>query len=372
MKYPKNTNILCIALYCILLVACNKKQEAKQNTSYTVMEIKPSECTITNQHTASIKGKQDIDIYPQVSGYITKLCIKEGEKVKKGQVLFVIDQIPYQAEYKTAQANVQACKVAVATARLTYDSKKQLFTKNIVSKFDLQTAENKLESAKAELDQSLAQELRAKNNLSYTEVKSPSDGIVGTLPHRIGASVGPALQVPLTTISDNSKMHVYFSLTERQLLSLLRKYGSIEQVLQAMPAIDLVLCDNSTYSEKGRIESISGVINQATGSVNVRAVFPNEKGILISGASGNVSIPESINNAMVIPQKATFEIQDKLYVYKVINGHAKTTIVEGIALKGGKEYAIINGLTKGDSIVTEGIGTLREGSPITVKKQLEE
>lgn len=371
MKNRRNTNILCIAFCCILLISCDKKQEVKQSTEYAVMEITPSDRTITNQHAASIKGRQDIDIYPQVSGYITKLCVKEGEKVKKGQVLFVIDQIPYQAEYKTAQANVQACKVGVATAQLTYDSKKELFAKNIVSKFDLQTAENKLESAKAQLDQALAQELRAKNNLSYTEVKSPSDGVVGTLPYRIGASVSPALQVPLTTISDNSKMHIYFSLTERQLLSLLRQYGSMEQVLEAMPEIDLVLSDNSTYSEKGKIESISGVIDQATGSVSVRAVFPNDKGVLVSGASGNVLIPESISNAMVIPQKATFEIQDKLYAYKVVDGKATTAIIEGIALNGGKEFAVVSGLQNGDTIVTEGVATLREGTPITAKTQKE-
>lgn len=371
MKNKRNTNILCIAFCCILLMSCEKKQEVKQNSEYAVMEIQPSNRIVTNQHAASIKGRQDIDIYPQVSGYITKLCVNEGEKVKKGQVLFIIDQIPYQAEYKTAEANVKACKVAVATAELTYNSKKELYSKNIVSQFDLQTAENKLESAKAQLDQAMAQELRAKNNLSYTEVKSPSDGIVGTLPYRVGASVGPALQVPLTTISDNSKMHIYFSLTERQLLSLLRQYGSMEQVLEAMPEIDLVLSDNSTYSEKGKIESISGVIDQATGSVSVRAVFPNDKGVLVSGASGKVLIPETINNAMVVPQKATFEIQDKLYVYKVVDGKAATVIIEGVALNGGKEFAIINGLQNGDTIVTEGVATLREGTPITAKTQKE-
>ena len=207
-----------------------------------------------------------------------------------------------------------------------------------------------------------AQEVSARNNLSYTVVKSPSNGVVGTLPYRVGALVSASLPEPLTTVSDNSDMYVYFSMTENQLLNLIRRYGSKEEALKQMPEIDLMLNDNSAYSQKGKIETISGVIDRSTGTVSLRAVFPNKEGLL-----HNVVIPVQKNGAVVIPQAATFEIQDKVYVYKVVDGKAQSTPVQVTRVNGGKEFIVDEGLTAGEVIVTEGVGLLREGTPIKAK-----
>ena len=267
----------------------------------------------------------------------------------------------------TAVANVDLAKANVATAQLTYDSKKELFDQNVVSAFDLQTAENNLMSAKAQLAQTEAQEVNARNNLSYTVVKSPSNGVVGTLPFRVGALVGPTITQPLTTVSDNSDMYVYFSMNETQLLDMTRKYGSINKAIDSLPAIDLQLSDGSIYTEKGRIETISGVIDPSTGSVSLRAVFPNKGRLLHSGGSGNVIIPDQRIDCIVIPQAATFEVQDKIFVYKLVDGKAQSAQIEVAKNNDGKTYIVESGLEPGDVIVADGVGLLREGTPIKAK-----
>ena len=238
---------------------------------------------------------------------------------------------------------MEAAKATLATAQLTYDSKQELYRQNVVSEFDLSTAKNSLLAAKAQLAQVKAQEVNARNNLSYTVVKSPADGVVGTLPYRVGALVSASLPEALTTVSDNSDMYVYFSMTENQLLGLIRQYGSKEEALKQMPAIDLLLNDKSAYSEKGRIETISGVIDRSTGTVSLRAVFPNEGGLLHSGGAGNVIVPVQKAGAMVMPQAATYEIQDKVFVYKVVNGKAQSAPVQVTRVNGGKEYIVDSG-----------------------------
>ena len=338
-----------IALWCIVAVGCKQSPVIQQSSGYATMTVFTSEKTLSNNYSASIRGKQDIDIYPQVSGFITKLCVTEGESVKKGQVLFIIDQVPYQAALNTAIANVEAAKASVATAQLTYDSKQELYKNKVVSEFDLKTAYNTLLSAKAQLAQAEAQEINARNNLSYTEVKSPSNGVIGTLPYRVGALVSANLPKPLTTVSDNSEMYVYFSMTENQLLALTRQYGSL-------------------YPQTGKIETISGIIDQNTGTVSLRAAFPNEEQLLNSGGSGNVIIPVTYDNCVVIPQAATFEIQDRVFVFKVVDGKTQSAPVEVTRVNGGQEYIVNAGLNSGDVIVAEGVGLLREGTPIEVKQ----
>ena len=320
-------------------------------------------------YSATIRGRQDIDIYPQVSGFITKLCVEEGQDVKKGQVMFIIDQVPFQAALQTAKANVAAAEASLKTAKLTYDSKKELHAQDIVSAYDLQTAENAWLTAQAQLDLMKASELNAANNLSYTEVKSPSNGVVGMLPHREGALVSAAMQQPLTTVSDNSEMFVYFSLNEKQLLDLTRKYGSKNGVLESMPPIDLILNDNSLYPEKGKVETISGVIDRSTGTVSLRAAFPNPNGLLYSGASGNVMIETNREGSIVIPQNATFEIQDKVFVFKLVDGKATSSPIKVTRVNGGKEYIVEEGLTPGEVIIAEGVGLLREGTPVQPRQK---
>ena len=262
------------------------------------MKVEATDKELSTSYSATIRGRQDIDIYPQVSGTIEKLCVTEGQKVRRGQLLFIIDQVPYKAALKTAVANVEAARAALATAELTYNSNKELYAQKVVSEFSLKTAENSYLTAKAQLSQAEAQEISARNNLSYTEVKSPSDGVVGALPYRAGALVSPSLPQPLTTVSDNSDMYVYFSMTENQLLALTRQYGSMDEALKNMPAAELRLNDNSVYDKKGTIESISGVIDRQTGTVVARVVFPNESRLLHSGASGTVVVLPRIRTAL--------------------------------------------------------------------------
>lgn len=365
----KKRMALPVLIGCALLAtSCKEAPAMQQEAEYAVMTVAPTDKVLTATYSATIRGRQDIDIYPQVGGTLTRLCVTEGQEVKRGQVLFVIDQVPYRAALQTATANVEAAAAALATAELTYNSRKELFKKKVVSEFDLQTSENAWLTAKAQLAQAKAQEVNARNNFSYTEVKSPADGVVGTLPYRVGALVGPSgMPQPLTTVSDNSEMYVYFSLTENQLLALTRQYGSKADALKNLPEVELQLNDQSMYAEKGRIESISGVVDRTTGTASLRAVFPNRNGLLFSGTSGNVLLSSARQGSIVIPQAATFEVQDRKFVYKVVDGKASASPVRVSRVNGGQEYIVEEGLQSGDVIVAEGVGLLREGTPIKTK-----
>ena len=350
---------------CVLwFTSCKQTPDVQMNPNYAIMKVTPTDKELSTAYSATIRGRQDIDIYPQVSGMIEKLCVSEGQKVRRGQVLFIIDQVPYKAALKTAIANVEAAKAGLATAELTYNSAKELYAQKVVSEFNLKTSQNTYLTAKAQLSQAEAQEINARNNLSYKEVKSPSDGVIGMLPYRVGALVGPSIPQPLTTVSDNSEMYVYFSMTENQLLSMTRQYGTMDEALANMPEVELQLNDKSIYDIKGKIESISGVIDRQTGTVGVRAVFPNESRLLHSGASGNVIIPNTYKNSLVIPQGATVRLQDQTIVYKVVDGKAVSTLITIAEVNNGREYIVLDGLKAGDEIVSEGAGLLREGTQV--------
>ena len=348
----------------VWMASCKQATDAGVKPSFAIMEVKAADKELSTSYSATIRGRQDIDIYPQVSGTIEKLCVTEGQTVRRGQLLFVIDQIPYRAALKTAVANVEAARAAMATAELTYNSNKELYAQKVVSEFSLKTAENTYLTAKAHLTQAEAQEVNARNNLSYTEVKSPSDGVVGALPYRVGALVGANLPYPLTTVSDNSDMYVYFSMTENQLLALTRQYGSMDEALKNMPEVELILNDNSVYNKKGVIESISGVIDRQTGTVMARVVFPNESRLLHSGASGTVVVPSIYKDCIAIPQGATVQMQDKVVVYKVVDGKAVSTLITVAGINDGREYVVLSGLQSGDEIISEGAGLVREGTQV--------
>ena len=366
----KQTFVKAAVMACFMAaVSCGQAPTAMGPAEYAVMTIATTDREIPINYSATIRGRQDIAIYPQVSGTIFELCVNEGQTVSKGQPLFIIDQVPYKAALQTAEANVAAAKAGVATAQLTYDSKKELYAKNVVSQYDLLTAENTLLTAKAQLAQAEAQRVNAANNLSYTVVKAPANGVVGTLPYRVGALVSASIPQPLTTVSDNSDVYVYFSMTENQLLNLTRQYGSIANTLKNMPDVRLVLNDGSVYDRTGRIESISGVIDTSTGSVQLRAMFPNADGLLHSGGAGSVIVPNIHKDCVVVPQVATFELQNKVYVYKVEDGKATSSMIDVEKINNGREYIVKSGLTPGDVIVAEGVGLLREGTPIVVKGQ---
>ncbi|MCC8087767.1 MAG: efflux RND transporter periplasmic adaptor subunit [Rikenellaceae bacterium] len=363
------SKLIVFLVSLVVLSGCSDNAPVSEFVrQYEVIEIAPADIDLQSSYPASINGRQDIDIYPKISGFIEKVSFTEGQHVKKGQTLFVIEQVQYQAALQTAQANVEAAKAGVATAQLTFDSKKELFNREIISQFELSMAENQLLTAKAQLAQAEAQETDARNNLSYTIVKSPADGIVGTIPFREGTLVSPSMPKPLTTVSDNSSMFVYFSMTENQLLGLLREYGSAHDAIEEMPDINLRLNDGSIYGHTGRIETISGVIDPTTGTVSLRAIFPNSEGLLRSGGSGNVIMPYSYTNSIIIPQSITFDVQDKIYVYKVVDGVAAQAPVTVSKISNGVDYIVESGLAYGDVVISEGVGMLRNGTPVQIKK----
>lgn len=351
----------------LTLFACGNKQQAGFNMvkEYAVVAIQPSSSELKSTYPAIIKGKQDIEIRPKVGGFITKLGVEEGSVVKKGQTLFFIDPVQYEAAVKVAKANEKVARTSMKTSQLTYNNKKELRSKNIISEYELQVAENDLATKQALLAQAEAQLVNASNDLSYTKVVSPSNGVAGTIPYRVGSLVSSSTQLPLTVISDIDQMYVYFSMTERDLLALVRQGGTIKEILEKMPLVELQLADGTVYTEKGKIETLSGVIEQSTGSVSVRATFPNDKNILRSGGTGSVMLPYTQENILIIPQKATFEIQDKKFVYLLTDSSTVKSIEIGIFnLNNGQSYVVTSGLKPGDKIVIEGVAALRDGMPI--------
>ena len=359
-KYFLSTLILCSTSF----TACHQTEPEQEEVNYSVMTVGKGEVTLTESYSASVQGRQDIEIYPQGSGTIQQVCVKEGQEVRRGERLFIIDQVPYQAALRTAIANVHSAEAQVQTARLTYESKQALHREKVISEYDLSTARNALLVAEAALEQAKAQEVNAHNDLSYTEVKSPANGVIGTIPYRVGTLVSSGSAQPLTSVSDNSEMYVYFSMTENQLLALTRQYGDMDEALKNMPEVELRLNDNSVYNKKGVIESISGVIDRQTGTVVARVVFPNESRLLHSGASGTVVVPSIYKDCIAIPQTATVRMQDKTIVYKVVDGKAVSTLITVAANNDGREYVVLDGLKAGDEIVSEGAGLVREGMQV--------
>lgn len=349
-----------------LLSSCGeKKQQSASVVEFKTVKVTKQDITLSSKYSATIRGRQDIEVYPQVSGTLQRLCVTEGQKVSKGQTLFIIDQVPYQAALNTAEAALKAAKAQEATAKLTYDSRMQLFDQQVVSEFDLQTAQNGLLTAKAQVAQVEAQVVNARNSLSYTVVKSPANGVVGTLPYRQGALVGPTIPQALTTVSDNNQMYVYFSINEANFLELTRKAGSTERAISAMPAVQLQLVDGSIYESTGTVESASGVVDRSTGSVQMRAVFNNPDHMLHSGSTGNVIMPVEYKNVLVAPAAGVVQIQDKHKVYVVDkDGVAHSRIVEILPQNNGKEFVITEGLTAGEEIVAEGASMVKEDQKV--------
>lgn len=355
-----------------ILSSCSGKQQQQQmpSANFETMTVSTQDVTMTTKYSATIRGRQDIDIVPQVSGTLTKLCVTEGQKVSAGQTLFIIDQVPFQAALNTAQASLESAKAQLATSQLNYDSKKTLYDQNVISDFDLQTAHNALLTAKAQIAQCEAQVVNARNNLSYTVVKSPSNGVVGTLPYRQGALVSPNIQQPLTTVSDNNQMYVYFSINEAQFLNMTRQSGSSEAAISAMPPVKLLLVDGSEYQYSGKVESVSGVVDRSTGTVQVRAVFENPEKLLHSGSTGTVIIPTTYKDKIVIPTTAVVQVQDKFKVYLVDKDNiAHEQLVTTESLSNGKEYVVSDGLKTGDLIVASGAGMLRDGQNVKPNKE---
>ena len=324
----RKKNILLIISCLFLICACNDSQQDKTESQYKTLKITRTDQTLQSDYTARLKGRQEVEIRPQVSGLITDIRINEGDAVKKGQVLFIIDQVPYKAALETAIANVRSAEAQLATAKLTAQSKETLYKEKIISDFELQTARNTLAEAEAVLAQAKAQELNARNNFSYTEVKSPVNGMASMIPYRIGALVDSNIEEPLVTVSDDSEIYAYFSMTENQILDLILTYGSLNAVIKKMAEVKLKMSNGQPYAHTGKIDAISGNIDESTGAVSIRAVFPNPEQLLRNGGNGTIQIPSVRKDCIVIPQAATYELQNRVFTYKVVDGKAKSTPIE--------------------------------------------
>lgn len=359
----------------IALASCRQESDGESISKYEVMEITGQTLDIPETYSASIRGCQDVDIYPQVSGTITRVCVTEGQRVRQGETMFVIDQVPYQAALRTAKANVRAAKAKAETAKLDFESKNVLFKEQVISEYELSAARNALALAEAELDQMTAQEIDARNSLSYTEVKSPVNGVVGTLPYRAGTLVSPSMSQPLTTVSDNEVMYVYFSMNENRWRDLIKKYDTAEDAIKSLPDVGLRLNNGDCYGHTGRIASASGIVNRQTGSVSIRCEFPNGRGELLSGSIGNVILPNVETDVIVIPQRAANELQDKVFAYIVEERDGKhfvkTVKIKVDKITDGRNYAVRSGLSKGDVIVANGVGLLRDGMEIDIAERKE-
>lgn len=362
----KGLNVITIGLCLFMGMTSCKQQTAQQPmaSTYPLMTLAPEDRTLTVSYTAVIEGKQDVEIRPQVSGFVTDVLVKEGAKVRKGETLFIIDTIPYAATYQQAKAAVATAEAQMATARLTLEGDEELYREKVISDFQLQTTRNTYNTAVAALAQARAQEASAANNLSFAKVTSPVDGVAGMTSVRVGALVSASMAEPLINVTDNSQMYVYFSLPEKEVLGLTRQYGSIDKTLAAYPAVSLTLNDGSLYENEGKIDVISRMVDKATGTVSLRAVFSNPDGRLMSGGSANINIPYTRTGVIVIPQEATFEIQDKIFTYKVVDGKAASTQIKVFKINNGREYIVEEGLNEGDVIVAKGAGLLWEGTPV--------
>jgi membrane fusion protein (multidrug efflux system) len=329
-----------------------------QAPEMAVMTVQPGASDLSSAYAATIKGKVDVDVRPLVSGFVTKVHVDEGQYVKQGQVLFTLDQVTFQAAVEQAQAQVNAAKTAVSSAQLTADNKKLLFDKNIISEYEYQLAQNQLATAKAQLSTAQAALTSARKNLSYTTVTAPVSGYVGSIPGREGTLASPSMMTPLTTVSDNSEVYAYFSLTEKDILQLTQGETSLNAALAAMPEVQLQLADGTMYPLTGKVATVSGVVDQNTGASSVRARFANPNGVLRSGSTGQILIPNKLDNVITIPQKAAFEVQDRKFVY-VLNDSNKTvsTAITVSPLDDGQNYIVTEGLQPGQRVVVEGVGT---------------
>ena len=362
-----------LALSAALICSCNQTSTttaSKNDAVYPTLEIQLSDRTLTTGYSAAISGVQTVEIRPQVSGMITDILIEEGESVRKGQVLFVIDQTPYKAAYEIAQASVKSAEAALSTAKLIYESNQKLFDQDVVSEFDLMTAKNDLIDAEARLTLCKAEEVNASNNLSYTEVRSPVNGVASMIPYRVGALVNSNIAQPLVTVSDDSRVYAYFSMAENQMLDMVQQYGSLNNAIRQMPEVELIMSNGEKYEHTGKINAISGTISESTGAVSIRAVFNNRNHLLRNGGSGTIIIPTTLHNAIVIPQSATYELQDRVFVYKVMDGKASSTEIHIAPQNNGVEYIVTDGLEVGDIIVAEGAGLIKEGTAIKSKNEL--
>ncbi|WP_159517596.1 efflux RND transporter periplasmic adaptor subunit [Sunxiuqinia indica] len=376
MKTIRQIRNLSFILLMFAAVSCSQKQGAngasqtQQAREYKVIAVKPGAVTLNKQYPATLEGQQTVEIRPRIAGYIDEILVDEGAYVNKGQVLFRLNAQDIQAQVRSAEAQVKVAEAQVRTAEINLGKTKPLVEKSIISEYDLKSSEATLESTKAQLAQAKANLENAKVNLQYTVIASPASGTIGTFPYRVGSLVSSSIAQPLTTVSNTSSMYAYFSMNERDFLQLTKnlKGDNLQKKFENLPKVSLILADKTPYSTKGNIQTASGLVDQQTGAVNIRASFPNGDGMLRNGSSGLVSIPQHLESVLLIPQKATYELQGKHFVYVVgEDNKVKNTEINVLAGNLKDQYVVTSGLQKGDQVVVEGMSTLRDDTPVKPK-----
>jgi membrane fusion protein (multidrug efflux system) len=364
----------------IIFTSCGGKNEktaqaaaaASEPQPYPVFEVNTQSTILDSDYPATIQGIENVDIRPKVDGFIERIYVDEGAVVKKGQLLFAINAPQYEQLVRTANAAISSAEADVNAAQLQVNKTKPLVEKDIISKYELESAQLTLQSKRAMLAQAKATLVNAKVNLGYTKITSPVDGVVGTIPFKTGSLVSGTTAQPLTTVSNTAKVFAYFSLNEKQLLDFSNTYKgkTLNEQMKNIPAVGLVLADGSTYAQNGKIESINGQINTNTGSATLRATFPNPISLLKNGASASVRIPQHLEDVILIPQKSTMDMQGKKFVY-VLGDSAKVinTEIQVMKMTRGNFYIVTHGLKVGDKVVLEGFQSLRDGTKIKPQEQ---
>ena len=367
-----NVAIIMVVIFTLSLISCGVNLPKETQSSFETMTVKKSDIELPYKFSARMKGQNDVTVTPQVSGQLMKICVAEGQQVKKGQTLFIIDSRNAQLELEAAQANLQAALAQENSAKLEYESNKNLFEKKIVSSYMLNNSENSYKQAQASVAQARAAVNRAKVNLGFCTITATVPGIIGEIPVRVGDQVSPMTQ--LTMLSGNTTMDAEFSLTESIIEGMVQEGINIadkEKYLANLPPATFVMKNGTEYPHKGRIVSMSGVVNAATGSLTLKVSFPNPEGHLYSGIQGTVVINLAESDVIVIPQNAVVRLQDKSIVYKVQADSTATAIDVTTADTGnGKDFIVTSGLNVGDRIVTTGANNVTEGLKVLFPEEV--
>ncbi len=361
------TAAMSVLIYSCGNASANAGQEiAAPAVSLPVLSIAEAPATTYREYTASVEGKLNIEIRAQVDGYLDKIFVDEGAYVKAGQPLFKINDRTYNEQLSNAKASLQAAIANQQKAQLEVDRLAPLVNNNVVSPIQLQTAQSVLAAAKATVAQTEALVHNAQINAGYTLITAPVSGYVDRIPYKTGSLVGRSEVLPLTTVSDVSDVYAYFSMSEVDFEQFKQQFpgATIQEKLRHLPAPELVLANNTIYPAKGRIETVEGQFDKTMGSISFRATFPNTGGMLRSGNTGKIRISQALQSALIVPQEATFEIQDKVFVFAVADSNKVISKPITIAGKTTNYYFVSNGVVPGEKIVLTGINNLRNGMVI--------
>lgn len=367
--------ITVLLMSLLLTTSCGGKQEGDvaEERVYSTSVLEVENVFVENIFPASIKGQEDIEIRPRIDGFIEEIYVDEGSRVKKGQLLFKINSPQAIQSLTTAQASLVSAQAQVSTAQTNVDRIEPLAQKGIVGDVQLATAKDQRESAKAGVVKAEAALKNASATVGWTNVTSPVDGYVGEIPYRIGSLVNSANV--LTTVANTSNIYAHFSMNEKELASFLEELKGDTQAekIANAPEVTLITANGKTYYDQGKIVTISGSLNPRTGTANFRAEFSNEEGRLRSGASGKVAVRRELNDVFIIPQLATFALQNKTVLYVVGEDNTVSQrVVDVVPMPDGENFAVRSGLKSGDRIVTDGIVTLREGAKINTTDSKEQ